>query len=324
MDRARQFMALAGLTAAECVRQPVHLLLTTTAVVLTGLAPMLAMHQFGEEGRLARDAGLALQLTIGLAVAVTAASAALSRERIEGTSGALLSKPVGRTVVFFGKYAGVAVVVTGFSVCALLATLMGERVSERFLDTPSFTGFVTDYPTGIRLLLAVPAAYAVAGAINYLTRRPFASVAFRSLLGLLGLALVLGAFLDRTGRPAAFGFQMDWRIVPAALLVTFALLAMAAFALTLSVRLGAVPTLAVCAALLALGLVSAYLFRDEGAATTLYRVTPDWQHFWMPDALRSGGTIPGSYVVQAGLYGACWTTAVLCFGAWLFRRSEAV
>ena len=317
-------MALAGLTAAECVRQPVHLLLTTTAVVLTGLVPMLSMHQFGEEGRLARDAGLALQLMIGLAIAVTAASTALARERTEGTAGALLSKPVGRTLVFFGKYAGVTAVVAGFSVCSLLATLMGERVSERFLDTPSFVGFVTDYPTGIRLLLTVPVAYAVAGVFNYRRRGPFASVAFRSLLGLLALALVLCAFFNRAGRPTGFSFQIDWRIVPAALLLSLALFAMAAVALTLSVRLGAVPTLAACAVLLAVGLLSAYLFRGEGVAAALYRIVPDWQHFWMPDALRSGGTIPASYLTHAGLYAACWTTAVLCFGAWLFRRSEAV
>jgi len=317
-------MALAGLTTAECVRQPIYLLLTTAAVVLTGIAPMLAMHQFGEEGRLARDAGLALQLTIGLAVAVTTASTALAKERSEGTAGALLSKPVGRTLVFLGKYAGVAVVLLGFSVCSLLATLMAERVSERFLELPSFTGYVTDYPTGIRLLLTIPAAYAVAAVVNYRTRRPFASVAFRTLLGLLLAALLVCAFFDRAGQLAGFAFEVDWRIVPASLLVTLALLVMAAFALAFSVRLNTVPTLAACAALLALGLVSAYLFRGNGWTAALYRVVPDWQHFWMPDALRSGGRIPDAYLTSAGLYAAGWTTAVLAFGAWLFRRSEAV
>lgn len=326
MGRLRQFMAIAALTAAEGVRQPVYLLLATTAVVLTGLTPVTLMHQFGEEGRMARDTGLALHLLIGAAVAAVSASNALTRERAEGTAAAILSKPVSRTVVFLGKYAGVAVVVLGFSTCSLLATLMAERISERFWDTRALTGYITDYNTALRLLLAVPAAYAVAGFLNYARRRPFASTAFRSLLGLLALVLVVGGFFDQAGRPAPFDLRIDWRLVPASLLVTAALLLIAAIALVLSVRLGMVATLAACGVILAAGLVSPYLFGQHAhssiAAAVMYNAIPDWQHFWMPDALRAGGTIPWSYVAKAAGCSACYTVAALAFGAWMFRRAE--
>jgi hypothetical protein len=326
MERLRQFVALAGLTAAEGVRQPVYLLLATTAVVLTGLTPIALMHQFGEEGRMARDTGLAVQLLVGLAVAAASASNALTREREEGTAAALLSKPVDRTVVFLGKYAGVAVVVLGFSACCLLATLMAERVSERFWDTRSLSGYITDYNTALRMLLAVPAAYAVAGFLNFTARRPFASMAFVSLLGLLAVAFVIGGFFDQVGRPAPFDFRVDWRLLPAAILVTMALLLIAAAALVLAVHLGTAATLAACGALLAAGLVAPYLFgqhsHSNAVADILYRIVPDWQHFWMPDALRAGGVIPWSYVAKAAACAGCYTVAVLGFGAWLFRRSE--
>jgi ABC-type transport system involved in multi-copper enzyme maturation permease subunit len=326
MERLRQFIALAGLTAAEGVRQPVFLLLTTTAVALTGLTPISLMHQFGEEGRMARDTGLALQLLIGLAVAAATASNALTRERAEGTAAALLSKPVDRAVVFLGKYAGVATVILGFSACCLLATLMAERVSERFWDTRSLSGYVTDYQTALRMLLAVLAAYAVAGVLNYATRRPFASTAFRSLLALLAFAVVVGGFFDQAGRLAPFGLRVDWRILPAAILVTMALLLIAAVALVLAVRLGTAATLAACGALLVTGLVSPYIFgrhaHASAIASVLYRLIPDWQHFWMPDALRSGGVIPWSYTAKAAACAACYTVAVLGLGAWLFRRAE--
>lgn len=326
MERLRQFIALAGLTAAEGVRQPVYLLLTTTAVVLTGLTPIVLMHQFGEEGRMARDTGLALQLLVGLAVASASASNAITREREEGTAAALLSKPVDRTVVFLGKYAGVVVVILGFSVCCLLATLMAERVSERFWDTRALAGYITDYNTALRMLLAVPAAYSVAGFLNFTAHRPFASTAFRSLLSLLAAAFVIGGFFDQIGRPAAFDFRVDWRILPAAMLVTMTLLLMAAAALVLAVRLGTTATLAACGALLAAGLVSPYLFGQHAHASAmaavLYRIVPDWQHFWMPDALRAGGVIPWPYVAKAAACAGFYTIAVLGFGAWLFRRSE--
>jgi hypothetical protein len=326
MERLRQFAALAALTAAEGVRQPVYLLLATTAVVLAGLTPITLMHQFGEEGRMARDTGLALHFLVGIAVAAVAASNALTRERAEGTAAALLSKPVDRTVVFLGKYAGVALVVLGFSGCCFLATLMAERVSERFWDTRALSGYVTDYHTALRMLLAVPAAYAVAGAINYATRRPFASIAFRSLAVLLSVALVVGGFFDQAGRLAPFDLRVDWRLAPAALLVTAALLVIAAVALLFSVRFGAAVTLAACAALLLAGLVSPYLFgRHAGtsaAAAAAYATLPDWQHFWMPDALRAGGTIPWSYAAKACACAASYCAAVLALGSWLFRRSE--
>lgn len=327
MERLRQLVALAGLTAAEGVRQPVYLLLTTTAVVLTGLTPVVLMHQFGEEGRMARDTGLALQLLIGLAVAAAAASNALTRERVEGTAAALLSKPVDRTVVFIGKYSGVAAVILGYSACCLLATLMAERVSERYWDTPHLSGYITDYHTALRMLLAVPAAYAVAGFLNFAARRPFASTAFRSLLGLLAVVFVIGGFFNQAGRPAPFDLRVDGRIVPACILVTMALLMIAAAALVLAVRLGTAATLAACGALLAAGLVAPYLFGQHAhsnlAASALYRIIPDWQHFWMPDALRAGGVIAWSYVAKAAACAACYTAALLAFGAWLFHRSEA-
>ena len=69
MLRIRQFLTMAGLTAVEAIRQPICLLLTTACVVLTALIPLLTLHNFGEDGKLARDSGLAFHLVFGLLVA---------------------------------------------------------------------------------------------------------------------------------------------------------------------------------------------------------------------------------------------------------------
>ena len=87
---------------------------------------------------------------------------------------------------------------------------------------------------------------------------------------------------------------IDWRVVPASALILMALLILAALALACSTRVEAVPTLAICSSLFLLGLVSDYFWGERAKAgswwaSMLYAVTPNWQLFWLADALE--GTI---------------------------------
>ena len=325
MLRLRQFLALAGLAAVEAIRQPVVLLLTTSCVLATTLTPLMLMHNFGEEGKLARDGGLAYHMVFGLFVAAYAACSSLSREMRSGTASAVLSKPVGREVFFLAKFAGIAAVVAMFSACATVATLLSERVSEHFIFTPQEAGYVTDWQTG-RLLLAAPfAAFFAAGILNYTARRPFQSTAYLLLLaGLLAVFFVSG-FFNRHGQPAPLDFLVQWRIIPASLLITLALFLLAAFAVALATRLSTVPTLTVCSAVFLLGMLSDFLFGHAGThspAGLLYAVIPDWQHFWLSDALDNGGAIPWTYVANATLYAGAYGGAVLLLGIVSFRHAE--
>ncbi len=54
--------------------------------------------------------------------------------------------------------------------------------------------------------------------------------------------------------------QVDWRLMPAAILILFALWILAALALACSTRLDMIPTLAICSAFFLLGIMSDYLF----------------------------------------------------------------
>ena len=326
MLRIRQFLTMAGLTAVEAGRQPICLLLTTTCVVLTSLVPLLNMHDFGEDGQLARDSGLAFHFVLGLFIAGYAACSSLAAEMKSGTASAVLSKPVSRGAFFLAKFTGVAAVVVAFSACAGLATLLSERVAERFYFTPRLTGYITDWQTGTLLVLSPVAAYLAAGGINYSTKRPFGSIAFGLVfVGLLGVALVAG-FFDRTGSYAPFNLDVQWRILPASLLVTLALIVLSAVALTLSTRLSTVPTLTFCGAILVAGLTSDYLLGQRAQASrlagVLYRLLPNWQHFWLSDALSHGGVIPWSYVGSAALYAVAYSAGILCLGLWSFRNAD--
>lgn len=317
---------MAGLAAMETWRQPIFVLLTTAAVALTTLCPLLMLFHFGEEGKLARDSGLAFQFIFGLLVAVHGAGRALSREMEMGTASAVLSKPVGRGAFFVAKFAGLVAVLCLFSLCTGLATLLSERTSEKFSSTAELLGYVTDWQTGNMLLAAPFLALAGAAFLNYRMRRPFGSTASVLLLIALLAVLLIAGFFDRTGLPARFAFQVQWRIVPATLLVLLALVVLAAFTLGLSTRLSLVPTLALSLGILVLGLVSDHLFsRAAGTsrvAALLYALAPNWQHFWVSDGLDNGGVIPLRYVGRAAGYALVYTSGLLCLGTLSFRHRD--
>jgi hypothetical protein len=185
MLRIRQFYTLAVLTAVEAIRQPICLLLTATCVLLTALTPVLLMHHFGEDGKLARDSGLALHFVFGILIACYTASSCLEREMRTGTASAVLSKPISRETFFLAKFAGTAAVVILFSVCAAIATLLCERVSLKFVFSSERVGFLTDWLLGTVLLAAPVVAFIAAGLMNYFRKRPFESTAFGFLLLML-------------------------------------------------------------------------------------------------------------------------------------------
>lgn len=326
MPQMAQFSALAKLTALEVMRQPVSLLLSLTCVVCIALCPLLVLHNLGEPGRLARDGGLAFHLVFGVFVAGYAACSALARELRSGTAAVVLSKPVGRGVFFLGKFAGVAWLVGVFSTCAIMATLLAERVSERFVELPGYSGNASDNVTAM-LLLAAPLAACLAGGLaNHRYRRSFQSTTMLSLPICLLLAVGAAGCFDRLGHWAPFDPQLAWRVIPAGVLIAAALLVFAALALALSTRLTAVPTLSLSALLLAVGLLSEHWFGQAGqgptAARVLYRVLPDWQLFWTADHLARGGTVVAGLFWSTLAYGALYAAAALCAGSALLRHTD--
>ncbi|MBM4148241.1 MAG: hypothetical protein FJ224_04280 [Lentisphaerae bacterium] len=326
MLRFRQFTALAALAAGESLRQPIFLLLSLTCVAWMAALPVVLMHKFGEDGKLVREGALALHFVFGILVTGHAASWSLAREMRGGTAAAVLTKPVGRDMFYLAKYAGIVSVAVAFSVCAALATLLSERVSERFVADPVLGGYVTDWNTARMVFSGIIVSLVVAGVLNYRWRFPFQSSGFGLLAGMLLLTFIVRGQFDIHGRLSPMLWAYDWRIVPASLLITLALAVFAAIALALSTRFPAAPTVAACCGVLLVGLVSDYVFGTAAsrsfAAATLHRVLPNWQNFWMADALADGGVIPGWYLLEAATYAGVYSAAVLALGLTFFRRSD--
>ncbi len=326
MLRIRQFYTLAVLTAVESIRQPICLLLTTACVLLIGLTPVLLLHQFGEDGKLARDSGLALHFVFGIFIACYTASSCLAREMRTGTASAVLSKPVSREVFFVAKFAGIVVVIFMFSSCAAIATLLSERVSMKFSMEPAVVGYVTDGLTGGMLLLAPFVAFLLAGLLNYYRKRPFESTAFGLLLAMLIVVLLVSGFFERTGQFSPYDLRIHTGIISMSAMVTLALVVISSIAITLSSRLNIVPTMIICSAVFLLGLMSDYLFGQKALDSTLFLVIfsliPDWQNFWTLDVLKDGGAVPWRYVMHAAFYAVSYSAGIMLLGLLSFSRKE--
>lgn len=313
-----QTWTLAANTVLDIIRQPLVLLLTTTCVILIGLLPVTAVFAFGEETRLVRDGTLALHLVFGMLVAGTAAAATIYSEIKRGTAATILCKPVSRNLYFISTYLGTLTVLLMFGVIILLAGLLSIRM---VLPHMRF-----DVRIGMFLLSAVLIAFGYATIANFKLRRQFVSQAFMGLLPCLAGAFIAAAWLAPDGQIVRFGSLIEWRMVPASILVNLAVWVLAALALGLSTRLPPVLSTSASVVLFFMGLVSDYLFRDAAATSwwsrAIYEILPNWQNFWIVDALAGEGYIPWAYIIATAGYAGLYTIAVLALGLLSFRHVE--
>jgi hypothetical protein len=54
----------------------------------------------------------------------------------------------------------------------------------------------------------------------------------------------------------------------------------------------------------------------------IYAVVPNWQLFWMADALQGTRSIPPSYLARAFAYMTCYLVAALALALVLFEDRE--
>lgn len=326
MIRIKQFLALAGLTAIEVLRQPVTLLLFVTALVFMGMSPLFLLHNFGESGKIVRDGALALHMFLGFMVAGYSACSVVAREIRTGTASAVLSKPVGRAPFFLAKFAGVLMVVLFFSFCATSGTLLAEKSCEKFYFNNRMVGYFADNTTGFLLMLCPVLACLIGALVNIFRKRPFVTSALAAAGILMAALLVGGCFISEEGELQAFYCLYDFRLIKASLLIFTGLTVVIALALLFAVRLNTVQAMSALTIVFLLGWVSHYFFGSNAeeslAAAVVYGILPDWQHFWMGDKLSNEGVISTSYVIRAVCYAGTYSLAILAGGAALFSNSE--
>jgi ABC-2 type transport system permease protein len=314
----RQFVTITSNAFMELIRQPIFLLLMTSSAVFSVILASLPYFGFGEEPKLVKDSVLAVMLLAGLLAAVLCASASLAREIRTGTALAVLAKPVGRAQFLLGKYAGLALALTLLTYVNLLASLLATRLAYDAYGSTDWLGLLV-------FAGAFGVAYCIGGFSNYFLRRPFVSEAVLACAVVATLVFVGINFFDKSGKLQAFAVGIDWRMIKAATLVLFALWILAGVALLCSTRLEMISSLAICSGVFLLGLVSEYMFKQaDGAwwANALTAVAPNWQLFWVADALKEGKGIPWNYLGTAFGYAAAYIGAALAVAMALFQDRE--
>ena len=317
----RQFITITTNAFMELVRQPVFLLLMTGSALFEIFLATPYYFAFGDEPKLVKNSVLAVMLLTGLFGAVLSASASLAREIRAGTALAVLSKPVGRAQFLLAKYAGLVGALTLLTYVNLVAALVASRMAF-----DAYGG--TDLPAVGIFAAGVAGAYALGGFSNFFLRRPFVSDAVFALVFMVTLAAFVIVQFTTQKQSASEMASVDWRMVPAAVLILFALWILAALALACSTRFEMIPTLTICSAFFLVGLMSDYFFgrpANKGAwwGTVLYTMIPNWQNFWLADALDSGlSTFHWGYVSKAFAYMVCYVGAALAMAVALFEDRE--
>src|SRR5271170_3861706 len=317
----RQFFTIAVNAFMELIRQPIFLLLMTGSVLFEIFLAVPYYFAFGDEPKLVENSVLAVMLLAGLFGAVLSASSSLAREIRSGTALAVLSKPVGRAQFLSAKFAGLAAALTVLTYVNMIGVLLASRMA---FDAYGKTDLSAIEIFGGGILLA----YALAGFSNFFLRRPFVSDAVFAMLIFTTLAAFVIFQFTRQMQSLGTVAHVDWRLVPAGILILFALWILASVALACSTRLDTIPTLAICSAIFLIGLMSDYFFgrRAEAGswwASALYTIVPNWQLFWLADALDMGkSTFHWGYVGKAFVYVVGYAGAALAFATALFEERE--
>jgi len=321
----RQLLTIAVNAFMELVRQPIFLLLMTGSVLFEIFLAVPYYFAFGDEPKLVENSALAVMLLAGLFGAVLSASSSLAREIRTGTALAVLSKPVGRAQFLLAKYAGLAAALTLLAYVNMVGVLLASRMA---FDAYGKTDVAALGIFGAGVVLA----YALAGFSNFFLRRTFVSDAVFALVLLATLAaFVIFQFTNQMESLGTAGL-VNWNLVPAGILILFALWILAALALACSTRLDTIPTLAICSAFFLIGLMSDYFYSLAGGtiggggpwwASALYTALPNWQLFWLADAVDMGkSTFQWAYVGKAFVYVVAYAGAALAIGTALFEERE--
>lgn len=291
-------------TFRECVREPIFFLLLLVGLVLICILPMFSMFVFREQVKLVVDSSMATTMVLGLIVAALCSSHTITREMRNGTVLLLLSKPVPRYTFITAKIVGVTMALTVFTFSMIAASFVAVMIAkDQFrLDFGAMAFYY-----GVLAVCALTAAV-----LNYLKGISFPSaITFLTAAALPIYAVLL--YLVQ-GAPDDEGFIPPLQFITALSLLFPAVWLMGAISAALATRCGIVTNLTSCSILFFLGLISQYVsthWLGGGFSGDLFSaILPNWQYFWMADALAAHTQIPLRYLgwalVYSIIYGGFW------------------
>ena len=299
----------------ESLREPVYFLMLLAALLLITHYPPAAIFVFSEQLKLVVDSSMATTLLFGLLVSILCSSYTVAREMRNGTVLLLMSKPIQRWSFVLGKILGIALAGTLFVAVCNFATFISV-----FIATDQFRFEMPLYFT----MLGILALGCIVGMLaNYLKACSFPEIATWATAALIPLFAV---YCYATGEHPALGLR---DLTKALILVNFAVVTMSTFAVVFATRLDMVSNLCLCTALFFAGLVSSYLFQRtsdneilNAFCAVLYAIFPNWQFFWLADAVAVKRHIPNEYMLNAAFYLAIYIVLGSTWAVATFQHKE--
>ena len=345
MNFLEQLWAIARNTAVECVRQPVALAVLVAGTLLIVLSVPFSGFTLMDDQRMFVDLALSTVFVCGTLLAAFLATNALSREIDNRTALTVVSKPVGRPVFVWGKYLGVAAALTACTAFLALVLMLVEMHGT--MPTAATPYHFPVIAIGVSAMLATLACGIWT---NYFYGWSFPASVLGFGVPLLALAYLACLLFDKDWTPLAPSAQFEGGIWTALLMLWLGLCVLASIAVAASTRFGQVVTLGITFGSFLAGLMSDWLIarplRDltsmmermakdgtagavgdgTGAKRALlevaYAVVPNFQAFWLSDAVQQKRDIPLSYVAPSAAYGLALIVAALCVAVAMFQRRE--
>ena len=296
------FYKLTRNTFVECIREPVYYLMLLTALCINGLFPLAAMFVFRQQIKFVVDSVMATSLVFTLVAAVVCSAHTISREMRNGTVLLLLSKPVTRFSFVMAKISGIIAAVTVFlfvlNASALISVLIAK---DQFRLEFGLMGVYYG---------AIAVAALFGGLRNYFRQLSFTSNTLLALVILIPLIAVIYYFIRVHGMDMhdidPEEFIEAKHLIPALLLLFPAVWTMGTISAALATRIELVANLTICTLIFLLGLVSKFFVMQwvgNGLTCSFLRaLLPNWQYFWMADALAARQVIPWSYLLWSLVY----------------------
>ena len=116
-------------------------------------------------------------------------------------------------------------------------------------------------------------------------------------------------------------------MLPASFLVTIALIILTSIAVTLAIKFELTTSLFLSFIIFVGGLLSDYMILKPSKGINIVGfifngIIPNWQHFWLADALDNGSVIPFGYIIKTIIYSLCYLAFVLFSGIIIFKHVD--
>jgi len=243
-----QTFIIARNTLVESLRQPIFFVLIIASGLMQALNTAISAFSMGYtetsevhgDNKMLLDVGMATVFVMGMVLAAFQATAVISREIEDKTILTIVSKPIARPTVIFGKYLGVSIAIIMATLIMVTFMMFGIRheVMTRASDT-------MDMPVVVFSMSAV---------IIY--GWSFSQIAVVLMTPLVPLAYIITLMISKGWTFQAIGTDFKPQILLACLSLGFAMLVLTAIAVAASTRLSQVMTLVICMGVFVMGLLS--------------------------------------------------------------------